>query len=226
MADLVGAFGVEGEKIRKIPVVELARRPLPDAGRREDPAERGDRILHAGSRGEHRFDLPRGDIEIRGEVRRGHAPVARDDLGDAGLQGRGKGGAAEGQFLEEDRARVIAHEEAVDLLGRVCRPPSDDADLPSGGRRGVPDRRDGSRKPRDRDLPPRLRVHLLKIEHAVDVRRDARRRRRPENRRDERRETLQPRREPLGRQPLPVRHLPLARQPVQQLEIQTIQPEP
>ena len=60
VSDLVGALDVEHEKIRQLAVVEVARRSLVDARRREDPGERDDRVLHpfAATRGLARS--PRG----------------------------------------------------------------------------------------------------------------------------------------------------------------------
>ena len=46
VADLVGPFDIEHHEVRQVLVVEVPGRPLVDAGRRENPRERDDRVLH------------------------------------------------------------------------------------------------------------------------------------------------------------------------------------
>ena len=134
--------------------------------------------------------------------------------------------SVERQRVEQDRARVVAHEEAVHLFGRMRRPPSDDADPASRRRREVPDRRHRARVAGDRHLAARGRVDLLEIEHAMDVRRHARRLRRPEDGREQRKLARQLRGVALGRQALPVRHRAFRGKAIHELPVQTVEADP
>ena len=226
VADLVGPLEVDGHEIRPVPVVEVARDPLRHAGGGHDAPERDDRALHPGAARESGRDLSRRHVEVRGEVLRGDLPVPRDDLRDARRDRRRERHAFARQIGEEDRARTVGDEEAVDLLRRMRRPPADDSDLAPVGRGEVPGRGRAPRVAGDRTLAPRLRVDLLEVENAVDVGRHAGRRRRPEDRRDQRVVARKPRRVALGREPLPVRHLPVGREAVEKLEVEAIEAEP
>ncbi len=181
VADLVGAFQIDGHQIRMIPIVEIARDPLVHARRRHDACQGHDGILHAGPGGERLRDLGLRNREIPGKLRRRHRPVPRDDLCDAGREALRVGHAGEGQRPEEDRARPVGHEEALDLLGRVRRPPTDHAHPQAGGRGEIPDGRNRARAPRNGHFLPGLRVDLLEVEDPVDVGTDPRRRGRPQD---------------------------------------------
>ncbi len=129
-------------------------------------------ILHPGTARKRVGNLRGGRVQVRCEVLRRHPPVARNDLRDTGLERNRIRDAGKRQLVEQDRARVVGDEEARHLLGRMRRPPADDADL--AARRGgeVPDRGHGARVARDRNLAAALRIDLLKIEDAVHVRRE------------------------------------------------------
>src|SRR5437899_3011921 len=86
---------------------------------------------------------------------------------------------------------AIREEEPVDLLRRMRRPEADDTDLAAAGRRDVPHRGNLARGLRDRNEQPALRIELLEIEDAVDVRPDARFLRGPDDRREDGNEALE-----------------------------------
>ena len=139
-----------------MPVVEVAGDPLRHARR----AEHARRARRSGSPSPRRSrarrrsptrETPR--YGARSSAR--DAPVARGDLRHAGLERLRKGRARARQIREEDRAHAVRHEVAVDLFGRVRRPPADDADLASGRRREVPGRgRRGASDPRSGPCGP------------------------------------------------------------------------
>ena len=226
MPDFVGASEVDDREIGPRPVVEVARDALRDARRAENAPEPDDGILHPGSARKRRGDLRLGKPEVGREVRGGNASVPRGDLRNAGLEAFGKGRARARKVRKEDGARAVGDEVAVDLFGRMRRPPADDADFSTRRRGQVPGRGRPPRATRDRDLAARLRVDLLEVEDAMHVGRDARRRRRPEHRRNQRVIAREPRRVALLRQPLPVRHRALGGEPIEQLEVEPVETEP
>ena len=226
MADPVRALEVEDHQVGMVAVVEVARDPLLHARGPDDGAQRHHRILERTALRARRGDLGRRHVEVLREVFVRNAAVARDDRLDAGRERRGIGDAGARQALEEDRARVVGDEEALDLFRRVRRPPAHDADGAPLRRGDVPDGRHGARVARDRLLLPADDVDLLEVEDAVHVRADAGRDRRPDDRREDRHEARQPRRVALGRQPFPVRHLALGGEPVEEIPVEAVEPEP
>ena len=230
VADLIRPLQVEREKVRPLAIVEVARDAVRNPRGGEHPGETRDRVTGpapgALSLREGLRDLGCGDVQEGREIFGRHAAVAAHDLGDARLQRGRERGAREREVLKEDRARAVRHEETVDLLGWMGRPPADDADLAPRGRGHVPHGRYCPRASRDGDLRAGLRVDLLKIEDSMDVGSRAGRRARPEDRRDQREEGLEPRGPALRDEALPVRHLPLGREPVEDLPVEPVEADP
>ncbi len=226
MSDLVRPLEVGDREVGPRAVVEIARNALDHARRGEHPAQRDDGILHPRVAAEGSRDLRLGEAEIRREVRGADAPVAAGHLRHAGFERSRKRHARARKLREEDRARPVGDEVAVDLFRRMRRPPAHDADLPARCRRQIPGSRRAARASGDGDLPPRIRIDLLEVEDAMDIGRDARRRRRPEHRRDQGIVAREARGVALGREPLPVRHPSFGREPVEQLEVEPVEAEP
>ena len=184
------------------------------------------RVLEAGPARALGANLRLGDVDEARELRVGDGAVAGHDL----LQALGERGgirdAGAGNALEQDRAGVVRHEEALHLLGRMGGPPPDDADRDARGRREVPDRGDRARTPRDRHPRARGGVDLLEVQHAMHVRAHAGRDARPHDRGERRREAPEARAVALRREALPVRHPTLGDEPVQQLPVQAVQTQP
>ena len=226
MAHLVGALEIDGHQVRRIAVVEIAGDALVHARRRDDARQRDDRIFHAGARGQGLRDLGLGHRHESGELRRSDLSVAGDDLRDTGREIFRIGHAGEGQILEEDRARVVGHEESFDLFGRMRGPPADHAHAQPRRRREIPHGRHRARESRDRHLLPRLPVDLLEIEDPVHVGPHTGRGRGPQQRREDRKEAREPAGRALRDEARPVGHLAFRRKPVEQLPVEAVQAEP